>query len=144
MGRDIERSMAGASRAVTAGIKVAMRDAAKVARAELKKTAPLVPGPDRQFSNFPRAGRLAVRTRFYADSSELEVVPVGPWGIAERGAGPHAMKAWGRGRAQHPGTRSKQAKKAWSRGRDATLKITSERIPEIIANEVAGGFTDGR
>lgn len=126
---DIERSMASASRAVRAGIRDALTDAAKVARAELDATATLVPGPDRQFSGFKTAGKLRLKVRRFADA--VVVVPVGPWGLAERGRKPSA---------HDKGTQATQGKRAWTRGRDAALARLGRTIPATIGDTVAKEF----
>lgn len=118
-----------------------MKDAGNVARKELDATAPIVPGPDKRFSNFKRAGKLGVKVR--ADSSGVTVSPRGPWGIAERGAAPHTMPAWGRGQAKHPGTRAKQGRQAWTKGRLAAFRVLEKQVPDRIAREVERGFDRG-
>lgn len=138
IGRIIDGTMSTVSSAIDDAIKSTKQEAAKVARAELKKTSTIVPGPDAEFSNFRRAGKLKVRIR--GDATGIDVVPIGPWGIAEGGAGPHSMKAWGRGTAKHPGTRSSQAKRAWSRGQAATFQRLEREVPEHIADVVEGAF----
>lgn len=138
LGRAIERSMGLTSAAIKAGVRASLDEAAKVAREEHAKTATLGPGPDRRYSQAGRAGKLGLRVRKFADA--ILVIPSGLWGIAERGARPHVMKAWGRGQARHPGTQAKQAKRAWSKAEAATLARLDREIPETVDRHVEEAF----
>lgn len=131
VGDEIERSLVGAQKALESAIRGVMKDAGQVARKELSVTATIVPGPDRIFSNFRRAGRLGVKVRHSPGS--VTISPVGPWGIAERGR---------RASGGHPGTRAKQGKQSWSRGRDAALERIGREAPETILSEVEEAFGD--
>src|SRR5687768_3179720 len=127
---DITAALNKVSAVLRTSVRSAMKDAAAVCRAELKQTARYVPGADRRFSR--GAGMLGVKTRYSDDG--VTISPTGAWGIAEEGARPHAMPAWGRGTANHPGTRSKQGKHSWSKGRDQALTRLERDLPESISD----------
>lgn len=134
--------MGGASRAVQRAIREVEKSVSRIAREEMEAAARTsAAGPDRAFSRFRRAGKLRVKFKRLPDG--VLVVPVGPWGITEKGASPHPMKAWGRGRVQHPGTRSKQGRRAWSKGRDATFRRLGRDIPDEVEEAVVRGFEEG-
>lgn len=134
----VQRSLTAASRAIGTGIRGMSKLAAKVARDCMDDQARSAAGTDQRFSNFGRAGKLMTKARY--DDQGVTIVPVGPWGIPEKGAGAHEMPAWGRGSASHPGTVSKQAKRSWSKGRDATFEKLGREVPKLIEDEVVEAF----
>jgi len=123
-----------ASRAIQTGTKAALAEAGRTAREEIEPNAIPVAGGDARFSR-SRKPKLRVRVRVDRDGG-ARVSPVGVWDLAETGAVPHAMKAWGRGSARHPGTEAKQGRRAWSRGRDKTFERAMRQVPEDITRAV--------
>ena len=124
--------MLAAGKALTDAAKAVVDAAGDTAKAELAKTAPIVPGSDLQFSNWKAAGKLKVRVRRERASEGVGiwVVPVGPWGLAQVGAKAHPVN--------HPGT--KQGKQSWSKGRDATYARLKGEIPEGLGDAVEEAF----
>lgn len=140
LGRSVDSAMSAAQRSLDRAVREVLDGAGKVARQELEKAGGMsATGPDRRFSRWDRAGRLRVKLKKIAGG--LLVIPVGPWGVAERGRAPGRMKAWGRGNAMHPGTN--QGRKSWSKGRDATFARLGREIPDEIGDKVERGFREG-
>lgn len=129
VGIEFTKSMQRVSKAIGDGIKAALKDVADVAKDEHAATAPLVPGADRKFSNWPQAP-LSISTKIDA-GQELRISPRGAWGLAEGGRKPGAMKAWGHP-AKHPGTAGSQGKKAWSRARVRVESRSDEVVVEAV------------
>lgn len=143
MAKDVDRAMAGATRAVRDAVKQVGKDAEKVARAKLGPAAKIVPGGDARFSRMAKlnhGGRLGLRFRH--DTEGVTVVPRGPWKLAETGADAHTGKA-GKDRhpTDHPGTR--QGRKSWSTARAEVLRELDRTVPDMVARKVEGGFDDG-
>lgn len=128
VGREIDQTMKRVSTSLRTATKAALADAAKVSRTELNARAGEVPGGDRVFSNFRKAGRLAVSTR--QNAGVLTVSPKGPWKLAETGASPH--------RINHPGTR--QGRLSWTRGQEAIFDQLEQTIPDQIETDVEKAF----
>lgn len=133
VGNDIARSMDRASKALKDATKAAMKDAGAVAKAEMLKTATVVPGADRQFSNFKKAGKLGVRVRQEnrGNVAATIVLPQGPWSLAEFGRP---------ARGNDPGTARTQGKRSWSKGKDATFDRLSDTVPKQVEEQVERGF----
>lgn len=131
----VAETMAAVSKALRAETKAAMGAAAKVARAEMARTAVQVPGSDRRFSHWRGRPLLSTSTKVEDGLSgggvALRVSPRGPWGVAEKGAAPHGG---------HPGTRSTQGRQSWSRGRDATFDVLGVELPERFERVVEEAF----
>lgn len=131
----VESTMKAATKALDSGLREVTKPVGKVARAEMRRTATIVPGSDRRFSNFPRAGSLRVKIRPDRGGMGTWVIPVGPWGIAEKGAGPHPVN--------HPGTRGKQGRRSWTIGMNATFAELGQEVPEGLAKRVEAAFDGG-
>jgi hypothetical protein len=113
-----------------ASTRKALTGAAKVSRRELMAKATQVPGGDRTFSNFRKAGSLAVKTR--QRDGALTVSPKGPWKIAEEGASPHPKN--------HPGTARSQGRGSWTAGKTAIFDELERTIPRDVEAAVVNAF----
>lgn len=126
--REIDSTMKRTATALRAATKAALADAAKLSRSELRAKAGQVPGPDRVFSNFRKAGALDVSTR--QRDGVLTVSPRGPWKIAETGAAPHPVN--------HPGTH--QGRMSWTTGQADIFDKLDRTIPADIEADVSKAF----
>jgi hypothetical protein len=135
IGAAISATNAALSKAVQTSVKAVLKEAAAAARENHRGAAAAAVGADRKFRN---AGRLDVGTRYAGD--EVVVDPKGSWGLVQDGARPHAMPAWGRGRARHPGTRSTQGRKAWTKAADRTEADLDRTVPPMVDRNIERAF----
>lgn len=136
VGMAVKGGMDAASKALKKASRDAIREAGKIARAELMKTAVVVPGPDRGFS---RMGGRKLSVRFESAPGQVEVIPKGPWKIPETGAAPHRGKAWNHA-FRHPGTAATQGRRSWSKGRDAAFDVIGVQVLDDIGEAVEQAF----
>jgi hypothetical protein len=133
VGAEASAALVRTAKAIGKATKDAMKDAADVAKAELKVTSTIVPGGDARFSNmrgYNHGGKLAVKSKPY--DGGVTIIPRGPWKLAESGRDP--------GRRNHPGTRSSQGRKSWTKGQEATFQRLGREVPEHIGDEAERAF----
>lgn len=132
VGNEIAGSLGRVSKALTAGIRTALREVATDARTVHQGAATIGAGGDRRFSRWP-AAPLSIGTKIL-DGTELRVSPRGAWGLAESGRSAGPMKAWGHP-AHHPGTRGWGS---WSKAAERVLSGAEKIIPDTLDDAVEG------
>lgn len=125
---EVLRSLSAMRGAIETGVKSALQEIGKEARAAHMARASDVPGDDRKFSGTDRynGGRLGVKVRYEYKDLEVRVAPQGPWGLAE---GPKGRKPDGSG--------------SWTAGAKKVHAVADRVMPEKVDAAVIGTFTRG-